>query len=537
MENKTYVQGDAQLSEPTATQSIVARELDYKIKSYSHGTYELTQIFPQNGIINPYTITQSGGADTVFQIPIAAYNFAQSYLNFTLQINQTTNATALVNWVYVDGITPIRQLQLYDDNGRFYCDLYDVGNFTNMIFRYTTKCEDLMTSDIVKCGPNATTIYNTSYVYSVGALEGLNPVALEQVNTNVRPTGLNPYGLGAPAAQTTNTNDSIYEPLYMVADTSATNSTFYEPILQWKIPLKKIQGTIFSLDKTLYFGKVLYIRIVWQSSNKVGYYNLGANAVANNPAHLAGSVPTAFTAGYNLSNLYIYLAKETNILVENEIKKKIESPEGFKIMIPWVTQYKQSQNASVNSVTMRITSSLGKRLLKIYWAPYNQTEQLDTAYDHNVGPTDPTGTALANAAPAVQKITSFYTLVNNVRTSQYNYNVMSSNFGIAQQSFNDDYDQRKNKLKGSCIFSRNEYYYNWVWCEDFTDNVPLMEKPLNPDENTYLDGLDITKGEIKYDIFVNQGVVAPANAVPVNYYVYILTLKELTINSAGITLV
>lgn len=206
-------------------------------------------------------------------------------------------------------------------------------------------------------------------------------------------------------------------------------------------------------------------------------------------------------------------------------------------MIPWVTQYKQSQNASVNSVTMRITSSLGKRLLKIYWAPYNQTEQLDTAYDHNVGPTDPTGTILANAAPAVQKITSFYTLVNNVRTSQYNYNVMSSSFGIAQQSFNDDYDQRKNKLKGSCIFSRNEYYYNWVWCEDFTDNVPLMEKPLNPDENTYLDGLDITKGEIKYDIFVNQGVVAPANAVPVNYYVYILTLKELTINSAGITLV
>jgi len=48
----------------------------------------------------------------------------------------------------VDGISPIRQLQLYDDQGRYYCDLYDVGNYTNMIFRYTTKSETLQSSDV-----------------------------------------------------------------------------------------------------------------------------------------------------------------------------------------------------------------------------------------------------------------------------------------------------------------------------------------------------------------------------------------------------
>lgn len=579
----SYIRKDGMpMSEPKSTESVIARELDYKMKSYSHSTYQLTQIFPQNGIVSPYNITQSGGSDTILQIPIATYNFSQSILNFCLTPNLNIDATPALTttWVYIDGITPIRQLQLYDDQGRFYCDLYDVGNYTNMIFRYTTKYEDLQTTDqILVLDPSSTTADSTSAAlplggvtngmnygitktaanvgsantFTIGAAEGLN-----QNNSTSSP----PYrtvgsqfvlnGLvasnGSPVT-TTNLGDNILEPMYVLGKTctNVTQNTqgggkFYMPVVNWKIPLKKLHGTIFSLDKSIHFGRVLYVRIVWQSSNKVLYYNDGAAANTQNPGYIATSVPTMSTTGYQLSNIYLYLAKETNILVENELKQKINSAEGFKIMIPWTSQYKQSQNTNTQSVTMRFTSALGKRLLKIYWAPYNQLESTIYAYDHCVLPADncivqPPNAAsiIASNPPAYQKVTTFYSLVNNVRTSQYNYNVNNGSIAgtFMTSSFNDDYEQRKNKLKGSCILSRNEYYYNWVWCEDFTDNVPIIEKPIVPDENTYLDGLDLTQGEIKYDIYVTQG----PNSIPVNYYVYAITLKELIINSSGITLV
>ena len=203
--DEPYIQKDGEpMSEPKPREMVVARELDYKIKDYSHSTYQLTQIFPQNGIISPYTITQSGGADTIFQIPIATYNFSQSIFNFTLTPNLNADATPALTttWVYIDGITPIRQLQLYDDQGRFYCDLYDVGNFTNMIFRYTIKYEDLQTTDQIQVlDPSSTTAdsgtaalplggvsngmnYNvtktaanvgSASTFTIGAAEGLNP--------------------------------------------------------------------------------------------------------------------------------------------------------------------------------------------------------------------------------------------------------------------------------------------------------------------------------------------------------------------------
>ena len=581
--DEPYIQKDGEpMSEPKPREMVVARELDYKIKDYSHSTYQLTQIFPQNGIISPYTITQSGGADTIFQIPIATYNFSQSIFNFTLTPNLNADAAPALTttWVYIDGITPIRQLQLYDDQGRFYCDLYDVGNFTNMIFRYTIKYEDLQTTDQIQVlDPSSTTAdsgngalplggvsngmnYNvtktaanvgSASTFTIGAAEGLNPNN-STTSPPYRTVGsqfvLNALvGSNGSPVTTTTLGDDINEPMYVLGKNLANvgqntqgGGKFYMPVVNFKIPLKRLQGTIFSLDKSLYIGKVLYIRVVWQSSTKVLYYNDGTAANSANPGYLANSVPTQSNTGYQLSNLYIYLAKETNIIVENSLKKKINSPDGFKVMIPWISQYKQSQNTNSQSVTMRITSAYGKRLLRIWWAPYNQLESTIYAYDHCVLPTDQctvtppnANSIVASNPPAYQKVSSFYTLVNNERTSQYNYNVNNGSVSgtFMSNSFNDDYEARKNKLKGSCILSRNEYYYNWVWCEDFTDNVPMVEKPLHPDENTYLDGLDLTKGEVKYDIYVVQN----GTPVPVNYYVYISTLKELTINSGGITLV
>ena len=511
-------------------ESIIANELNYKMYDYSHSTYQLTQIFQNTGL--PYlTLTQSGGSDSVFQIPNCAFNLSQSYLNFSLNPSVVSGGNTTY-WVYVDGITPIRQLQLYTDNGLYLADIYDLCNYTNMIFRYTTKFEELTSLDVPFVSTTGLTSGTAATLNDYGCSEGLFPLG-KAVGTT-RPTGWSPY-LGAAA--TVNTNyTNFYEPAYVVSS-GAINEI--SPYIMFKIPLRKIKHTIFGIDKTMKLNKILYLRIVWNTTNKIAYCTTGAAAAITNPGSIANGTPAAIPGGIYISNLYLYLAKELNTLVDQELTNKINSAEGFKILVPWVSQFKQSIQASgMNNVTMRFTNALGRKLQKIYWTPYNASESLQLAYDHNVFPTENSNSVTLNqtyvgTAAAVQKIQYFYTLLNNTRTSQYNYNVNNGSSTNGNQYFSEDYDARKNKLKGSCILSKNEYYYNWVWCEDFTDNVALADKPLSADQDNFSDGLDLTN-EIKYDIFINQG---GTTNVAVNLYVYAVTLKELTVNSTGVTFI
>jgi hypothetical protein len=526
--------------------TVVANELDYKQYDYSHSSYQLTQIFQQIGL-STVTLGTSGGADSIFQIPACAFNLFQSFLNFTLTPPTSAGANNC-NWVYVDGISAIRQLQLYTDNGLYLMDLYDVCNYTNMIFRYDTKFDDIISSDQAQSG-----VISTSANRQIGECEGLQIGAAPAGAIIAQPTGYNiprPTGWSNnPTLATTVTNNSAftnyYEPAYVLP--GLVNST--SPVINFRIPLRKIKDTICGIDKTLYFGgHILYMRIVWNMTSKIGYNNVGAGAsnTAFNPAFSLGgagpsqNTPTAWTGNVTISNLYLYLAKERNIVVENSLKSKCSSADGFKLLVPWVSQFKQNVNSSqINNITMRFTNALGRRLLKILWASYNATESICYAYDHNILPTDANFQSVGNGAFATkQKISSFYTLVNNDRTSQFNYNCNNGN------GFNTDYIARKNKIKGSSCLSQNEYYYSYVYEENFSDNVSKVDKPLHPDEDNYIDGIDISQGEVKYDIFITQsgtvdatgGNVDAAQYQNVNIYVYAVTLKELVINSSGISI-
>ncbi len=83
-------------------------------------------------------------------------------------------------------------------------------------------------------------------------------------------------------------------------------------------------------------------------------------------------------------------------------------------------------------------------------------------------------------------------MINSIRTSQFDYVFANST----------DYIVKKDSLRGSSILSSDEYYYNWVWVEDFTMNNDMYEKLGIPAENC-IDGLDLTN-EIKYDIYANN---------------------------------
>ena len=111
----------------------------------------------------------------------------------------------------------------------------------------------------------------------------------------------------------------------------------------------------------------------------------------------------------------------------------------------------------------------------------------------------------------------------------------------------DDYMQMRSKLKGSVIQDADMYYYNWVWIEDFTNNMNKAES----DNDTKEVGLDLSI-EHKWDFYGQQMNVqanpgpdsatgsfngANSNNGSYNHYTFAVTQKILTVSAAGITVV
>jgi len=207
-----------------------------------------------------------------------------------------------------------------------------------------------------------------------------------------------------------------------------------------------------------------------------------------------------------LSSLVLYLAVEQNPVIEAELRSKVTSPEGFKILCPYIFSNKTNLGSTSQNLALRYNRGHGLKLRKILWAPYNNTENINTAFDHD----NTAGTA---------KVASFYSTVNNVRTTQFNVDLTQSQ----------DWMLQKSRIKGSSILRSNEYQYNWVWCEDFGDYYCPSEKPLPTPEANLVEGLSLDN-EIKYDVF------ATTTNNNFNHYIFAVTLRLLSVSSGGIVL-
>ena len=439
---------------------IRGKELDYTKYQMTHGSYQLTKTIQQTGYTTT-TLTTSGGQESIFELSPKVYNFAESYLEFTA--TPVASGADFYNRINLDGLTFIRQITLYTRSGLFLADIPDVGNYMNMTMRRNFKIDDVQTWD--KEG---------------GKFEGLR-CSNVAAGSNYRYDG------------TTGTT-AYLEPSYLRVGGKNTA----DPVINVQMNLNRIIHSIFSQDKDLYFGgEVLYLRIVWNPTTKIAFIGKSATDPTGDVAAYAGNIA--------ITNLVLYMAVEQNQVIENEVRNKVLSAEGLNIVLPYVYQNKISLGGTSQNLSIKYSRAHGSKLLKIYWAPYSATESSNTTYDHD------------NLAGA--KVSQFYTTVNNIRTSQFNYNCDG-----------DDYRMQRKRLQGSCILSSDEYYYNWVWIEDFTNNYSMVDKPLKPAEDNYVDGMPLDM-EVKYDVFTNT---ANANY---NHYVYAICQKNLVINSSGISLV
>ena len=458
--------------------SEIAKELDYQKRTFSHPQYKLNKVLQQSGG-QAVSISGGGGQVSIFEIPAQVVNFAKTQLYYTMTPteDQVAGPANGANWIPKDCASEIASIQLYTRGGVYLVNLGYNQNYTKVVPKAETSVDEYLAYDI----GGDTTIEDGLSRF----IRRSNSLASSSTKTAIAPY----------AKRNDNTSASLHytehqycEPGVLYDGANAGNT----PVITRCCPLSHFKNTILACDKDLYFGEVLILRIEWSPVNRIGW--LGSSVT--NPT--TDSEPITVDVG--LTNLALYVAVEKDQEIINSLMSKVQS--GFQMLCPYVHGYKTNlQNAS-QSLSLRFNRGHGERLMKIYHAPFNNTETTHLAYDHN------------NLADA--KVLSYYTMLNNSRLQEFNVDT----------SADEDYMILKDLLEGSVIQNNNIYKYNWFHVEDFAGlDLKDSQGPFNKRA-----GLDLSV-EQKYDIYMTTA----GNAL--NHYSFAVTQRMLTISPAGIEFV
>ena len=522
-------------------QSIVSDSLRFSTKSLSHPKYKFSRVFQQTGVTDAFVA--GSGTEMIFQLPVKVMNLAETELRY-----QVVPAAPGAGNIWVANKTPlpnIRQIQLITQSGQTICDLYFVNKYLNTIFYAETKIDDFLSLPVCK---TKVTVAGTTGIptvvadqdYGIGThrsnyipysvfsnnTDGSNLTMATPVNAaNPQIAYVLPRnGTGRYLSQDAagNINATEVEP-----SVASNQRMFFEtgpvpggqtPKLNVAFKFKYLYNTIFAMNKDIYFGEVVNVRIVFDTPDSVYFRTTPASRVNvaagdfNYTDALTAGPPANYTAVSNnvtLNNIGLFVAVESDPTIVNEIVNKVTT-EGLKFNIPYVTTNKIAFNSQTPSISLRYNTAHGRKLRKIYYAPFHQTESGQTSYMRY----NDIGLVAPNASQQI--IQSFYTMLNNDRLNDFDINC------TVQQ----DYTLLQRKLTKSALQSYRDYAASWFWVEDFSGEGPLWDKESQ--DYTISTGIPLTS-EQKFDIYLNC-----TNAITLNHYVFAITEKELFIKPGSI---
>jgi len=502
---------------------IIAPEVDYKPALISNGTYIYSKIYQQTGG-DTLTLNTSTGQTSVFELPPDVYNLAKSRLNYKL--TPTASGANLQNAIFSDTIPEIKSIEFHDGAQAFPVRIEDVNKYLKTILRHETKLEEMLTNDVPFSGVDGVQT-------SGGVWEGLhqiehneNSVALNVVagadaaaivadlNNNLLISKVrNDVIPGSPDVAEYKDNSAAY---YVGANYADANkkrrlANSATPIITRNFPLSIFYNTLLAMNRDVYFGgKTMYLRIVWNDVAHCGFrYNSPKDInLSTGEANITGNI--------TISNLGLFVALEANKEIEVKVKEMVLGG-GFKMLFPYVWKESKAiaQDTNTHNIEYKINGAQGKRLLKLYWAPYRAGASGRLTYDHSntTNYQGDYGTLFSR----------FDVKVNNERRSQYEYDCT-----LAQ-----DYVFKKDKLKGSCIQDSRDYYANWTWIEDFTNNMSQLDKPSKPDEVNIIQGKDLSE-EVKINITATRGAKDPG--ADIEHNVYSVVQRELMVGPGNIVM-
>lgn len=446
------------------TDLLVANEVDFKSIESEHSSPYYTIVTQNNGG-DTVALTTTGGNQSVFDIPAEVFNGGRSIFEYIM--TPGASIATNTNVLFADKPAEIKGLKLTTRSG---FELFNQPNFNkylDTVARFETKLEKVMTNDYAGNG--------------AGAWNGLHSCDY----------GANATGL-IPEQPTVDQPRSYCASKYVIgAGAGAT------PVIRRSFYLDSFLNTVIGLNRVQYFGQTLQMTVTWASTTQIYYQAVTANiatTVASNAPGVAGAV---------ISDMKIRLCIEKNPIIVETLKRMYESGQ-LSYNVPVVKESMLNMPQSTKqTLNLTFSGGDGERLLRLYAKPYNVTEANDTAFDgHNVGGA---------------KVVSCYSTINSIRQTEND--LLTAN--------HDQYNLIKRKLQGSCITGSLDYLNNYAYIEDFTDQNPLCDKPVNVDLNSVKDGLS-TVPEVKWSLYNTTSNTS------YNWYVYAIFQRRLVVSPQGI---
>lgn len=390
---------------------VSAEQLDFEQKMFSHPDYQFQLVAPNN-FGNDITLA-SNRVPVTFNIPDDVFNWDPTELMFEVQIPAA--GAGQFTWYALQALKEISRIEFFAQNTQVIVDIDNFQNYIDLILKKESALEDFLSYD------------NLIGVSRNNCLANMVP-ALRNGNF----TDANLANQPAYASSVNYTEPAYYK-------VTPTNTPL---VYQVQFPMGLIKNTAFAINKDMYYGGITYLRLTFGPITKVCYIS-DSNA---NPS--AGTKATFPLATSKVTKLQLMLAVEKNQSIVANIKNDVMT-KGISYVIPFVLAFKTPNRTAKQTVIIPLDAGSGMTLMKVIHAVYNNTEDVDLAYDH------------ANT-DVNSKVMSYYTQLRSSRIQELNLDCT-----VTGPYF--DYMQHKNQLKGSVLTNMDVYKYNWFHCDDFTN--------------------------------------------------------------------
>jgi len=411
---------------------ILARQNDYKITKEHSPLYRFMRIQMDNITASEFLLDNTS-QELKWKLPAnAVYNLARSYISYNLAI--AAQGAGNYVWTHEDAFTLGQDISFGTAGGINLCDLKFASNYTKVARKIDTKFEDFMTHDEVEQLYPSDSLASANYV----------PAVKDQVASR-----------------------DYVEPLYCAnygANTAASTFINY--------PLRGFSNTILALDKDIYFGNEMFLRINSNPLNRMAWVTPSTSDTDTS----ASAVPAA--AGTKISKLYLYLAVEQNQLLADSVRAKFDAG-NFKLNIPYTMGMSQGTTVvGPANINVQITKQYGKRLLQVLYTAFNSSNTLNTAYDCD------------NDDGA--KIKLYRTALDSQYLQDYQMSCKASSGNTLN---NDDWYQINKKFcKDTVILDKFVYKTNWFHLDRFYQkNDDISEENLDV-------GLELSNQTMNYII-------------------------------------
>jgi len=469
---------------------------DFHKEAKVASNYKFSVVNPQNGS-NALTLSGTVQKPVVFELPTRAFNLSRTYLNFQYTLPTQDAGGAFRAWVYRDVMGFIDSMRLRTSQN------IELANLTN--FRMYTK---LLKKDIEFVDYKTVDEYDLVVPNRGGFMDAARNTRGEKKFYDLDEAVANIQEFKSPD-----------EPMYTYATLNAVGDAASN-VITVRFPLGRLIGTIFELDKTLYFPETIFLHVVFGPVGRAGW------AAGANPAgagfRALSTDPAAIT---NFANIHLSLAVETNERIITDLMNQVNGP-GMSVLVPATRIDQNTVSGLQQTVTIRYSAADGFKLRRIVHTCLREITESSPRMQYNIAngtydvPTDTWTSA---------NVVSYYVALDNQRVS----GEMDIDCSLAQ-----DWLANREHLKKSVIQDVAMYKREWHHQEDFSGlRESPDEKVDGVDKDNLTGGLDLMNKERKIDFhFRMNNAAGGANANTRIHYTLAECERTLFISQARIGL-